>query len=97
MPRSASVRIAIRLKPDGRGVTLQGWRGRVWQSAAVEPKPLSGLAAGRTLKDTTLDCERRRRLDANVQQAHLRATRQTLHNCPRHPIAEGAHGDQKCA
>ena len=34
------------MKPDGRGVSLNGWRGTVWQSAAVEPKPLSGLSAG---------------------------------------------------
>ena len=37
---------AIRLKPDGRGVAVHDRRGTVWQSATVEPKPLSGLAAG---------------------------------------------------
>ena len=46
MPQCVSGRRAIRFKPDGRGVSLHGWRGTVWQSAAVEPKPLSGLSAG---------------------------------------------------
>jgi hypothetical protein len=39
----------------------------------------------------------RRRVGLDIHQAHLCATRQTLHCCPRHPIADGAHGGQKCA
>jgi hypothetical protein len=49
------------------------------------------------LENTTLNCERRRRVGANVHQAHLSAARQTLHSCPPAPRSpeRSSHGSQK--
>src|SRR6476660_3085646 len=84
--------------PDGSPVdVLYDWQGKVGQSAAVELKPLSGLAAGRTLEHATLNCERRRRIGANVHQAHHSAACQALHGRPPALVADDADRRHNCA
>jgi hypothetical protein len=65
-------------------------------AGAVQPQPLGDLTAGQTLEDTPLNPEWRRGIGANIHQAHLSATRQTLHGYPPAYRAIGKLSAPKC-
>jgi len=60
----------------------QRWQMSDGHAGAVQPQSLRDLTAGRTLEDTPLNPEWRRGVGTNIHQAHLSATRQTLHGLP---------------
>jgi hypothetical protein len=71
-------------------LTLSLGRPQRWQMSdgharPVQPQPLRDLTAGQTLEDTPLNPEWRRGVRTNIHQAHLSATRQTLHGYPPNP------------
>jgi hypothetical protein len=73
---------SLTLSPAGLQLRLRGRQMSDGHARAVQPQPLGELTAGQTLEDTPLNPEWRRGVGANIHQAHLSATRQTLHGYP---------------
>ena len=82
----ASGRRAAHLEVDGRSLGSRHDRQmNDRHSGAVEHQPLGSLGAGRTSEGMALNSAYRRCVGLDIHQAHLCATRQTLHCCPPAP------------